>query len=133
MTENRRSTSSGRSVEVETVCLDSFADEARAFEAGVLVKVDVQGAEALVVEGGRRLLALPRITSLMEIWPEALERARADATHLLADLEQLGFQFEDVEAPEAERHPMKPAEILEQCRDRRQSWMNLLMTKTARP
>jgi FkbM family methyltransferase len=123
-------TSSGRSVEVETVRLDDFADEARAFEAGVLVKVDVQGAEALVVEGGRRLLAHPRITVLMEIWPEALARAQADAARLLADLEGLGFRFEDVEAPEAERRPLRPADILEMCRGRTQTWMNLLLTKT---
>ena len=122
-------TSSGRSVEVQTVRLDDFADEARAFEAGVLVKVDVQGAEALVVEGGCRLLALPRITALMEIWPEALARGQADAARLLADLESLSFRFEDVEAPEAERRPLCPADILETCRGRRQSWMNLLLTK----
>jgi FkbM family methyltransferase len=125
-------TSSGRSVEVETVSLDGFVDEARAFEAGVLVKVDVQGAEALVVEGGRRLLALPRITALVEFWPEALVRAQADAAALLADLQGLGFQFEDVEAPEAKRRPLRPADILEICRERTQSWMNLLLTKPVR-
>ena len=74
------------------------------------MKVDVQGAEALVVEGGRRLLALPRITALMELWPEALARARADAERLLVDLEGLGFHFEDVEASEADRRPLRPGE-----------------------
>ena len=125
--------SSGRSVEVETVRLDDFADEARAFDAGVLVKIDVQGAEALVVDGGRRLLALPRITALLEFWPEALARSNADAARLLADLEGLGFRFEDVETPEAERRPLRPADILETCRRRTQSWMNLLLTKPVRP
>jgi FkbM family methyltransferase len=124
-------TSSGRSVEVETVRLDDFADEARAFEAGVLVKVDVQGAEALVVEGGRRLLALPRITALMEIWPEAIARAGTDVARLLADLEGLGFRFEDVEAPEADRRSLRPADILETCRRRLHPWMDLLLTKPA--
>jgi len=126
-------TSSGRSVEVKTVLLDGFADEARAFEAGVLVKVDVQGAEGLVVEGGRRLLALPKVTAFMEFWPEALARAQADAACLLADLEKLGFRFEDVESPEAKRRSLRPAEILETCRGRTQSWMNLLLTKPVRP
>lgn len=125
-------TSSGRSVEVETVCLDSFADEAHAFEAGLLMKVDVQGAEALVVEGGRRLLALPRITALMEFWPEALARAGADAARLLADLRRLGFQIEDVEVPEADRRPLSPADILETCRGRLHPWMELLLTKPER-
>jgi FkbM family methyltransferase len=126
-------TSSGRSVEVETVSLDGFVEDARAFEEGVLVKVDVQGAEALVVQGGRRLLELPRIAALIEIWPEALARAQADAERLLADLEGLGFRFEDVEAPEKERRPLSPVEILETCRGRTQSWMNLLLTKPFRP
>ncbi len=126
-------TPSGRSVEVETVRLDDFADEARAFEAGVLVKVDVQGAEALVVEGGRRLLALPRITALIEFWPEAIARAGADSARLLADLESLGFRFEDVEAPEANRRPLRPADIIERCRRRLHPWMDLLLTKPVRP
>jgi FkbM family methyltransferase len=125
-------TSSGRSVEVATVPLDGFADEARAFDAGVLVKVDVQGAEALVVEGGRRVLALPRTTALVEIWPEALARAQADAARLLADLEGLGFRLEDVEVPEKERRPLRPAEILETCQGRTQAWMNLLLRKPVR-
>ena len=123
-------TSSGRSVEVDTVSLDGFVDEARGFEAGVVVKVDVQGAEALVVEGGRRLLAMPRVTALMEIWPEALARAQADAAHLLASLAGLGFRFEDVEAPESGRRALLPAEILELCRTRTRRWMNLLLTKS---
>ena len=125
--------SSGRSVDVGTVRLDDFAEEARAFGAGVLVKIDVQGAEALVVDGGRGLFALPRITALLEFWPEALERAKADPARLLADLEGLGFRFEDVELPEAERRPLRPADILETCRGRSQPWMNLLLTKGLGP
>ena len=126
-------TSAGRSVEVETVRLDRFVEEARSFEAGVLVKVDVQGAEALVVEGGLRLLGLPKVTLLLEIWPEALGRAKADAEDLLASLEGLGFRFEDVETPEPGRRALRPVEILETCRNRTQTWMNLLLTKPPKP
>lgn len=125
-------TPSGRSVEVETVRLDDFVEQARSFEAGILVKIDVQGAEALVVEGGSRLLALPRITALMEFWPEALARAGANAARLLADLGGLGFRLEDAEVPEAVRRSLRPAEILETCRRRLHPWMNLLLTKPIR-
>ena len=122
-------TFSGRSLEVSTVSLDAFAGEAHDRDAGVLVKVDVQGAEALVVEGGRRLLALPGVTVLLEVWPEALERAGADVARHLAGLEGLGFAFEDAGIPEAERRRLRTAEILEICRSRPQGWMNLLLTK----
>jgi FkbM family methyltransferase len=122
-------TSSGLSVEVETVRLDDFADVARSFEAGILVKVDVQGAEALVVEGGRGLLALPRVAVFLELWPAGLERAHAEPGQLLATLEALGYTFEDVGVPESERRPLRTAEILETCRRRPQKWMNLLLKK----
>jgi FkbM family methyltransferase len=122
-------TPTGRFVDVDAVPLDRFVDEARTFEAGVVVKIDVQGAEALVVEGARELLALPRATVFLEFWPEALERAHADPTRLLLDLEELGFRFEDVEQPERYRRPLRPAEILEACRTRSQTWINLLLTK----
>ncbi|MBK9062262.1 MAG: FkbM family methyltransferase [Acidobacteria bacterium] len=126
-------TSSGRSVDVDAVFLDRFADEALSFGAGILVKVDVQGAEALVVAGAHRLLGLPNVTLFLEIWPEALERAQADAGRLLAALEDLGFRFEDVEAPESTRRALRPAEILETCRARTQNWMNLLLSKPGPP
>ena len=126
-------TSSGRSVDVRTVRLDDYEPEVRGFAAGVLVKVDVQGAEGLVVAGGRRLLGLPGVKVLLEIWPDALERAGADAGRLLAELEGLGFRFEDVEAPAERRRALVPPEILAECRARPKPWMNLLLTKTTGP
>jgi FkbM family methyltransferase len=126
-------TSSGRSLEVRTVRLDDYAAEARGFGAGVLVKIDVQGAEALVVGGALSLLELPAVALLLEIWPEALERAGADAERLLAGLEGLGFRFEDVEAPAERRRALRPHEVLSECRERPKPWMNLLLTKTSGP
>jgi FkbM family methyltransferase len=126
-------TPSGRSVEVETVPLDAFADEARTFASGVLVKIDVQGAEALVIEGMPRLLALPRIALLLELWPEALARANADAGRLLAGLESLGFTFEDLEAPNAYGRPLSPEGVLAACRRRSQTWIDLLVRKPGGP
>ncbi len=73
------------------------------------------------------------VTALLEIWPEALARAHVDAAFLLADLEGLGFRFEDVEARVAERRALRPADILETCRGKTQSWMNLLLTKAVLP
>ena len=121
-------TPSGRSVEVETVPLDDFVEAARPFEA-VLVKIDVQGAEALVVEGGRRFFALSPMTVFMEFWPEAIARSGAEPRRLLDALGGLGFRLEDAEVPPATRRGLLPDEILEECRGRTHPWMNLLMTK----
>ena len=126
-------TPSGHSVEVETVRLDDYVEQARAFETGIVVKIDVQGAEALVVEGGSRFFALPQIVVFLEFWPAALARAGGDAARLLADLEVFGFRFEDADAPETERRGLRSAEILETCRTRMHPWMNLLMTKPVTP
>ncbi|MEO8056642.1 MAG: FkbM family methyltransferase [Acidobacteriota bacterium] len=126
-------TRSGRSVEVRAVRLDDYVDEASGFPAGVLVKVDAQGAEALIVQGGRRLLARSRVAAVMEIWPEGLARARADAGRLLADLEDLGFRFQNIGTAEGERPFLRPAEIVAACEGRRQSWANLLLTKSGAP
>ena len=98
-------TPTGRFVDVDAVPLDRFVDEARAFEAGVVVKVDVQGAEALVVEGARDLLGLPGVTVFLEFWPEALERAHADPRAASRGPGGPRVPFEDVGSPEAETPP----------------------------
>ncbi|MFZ8788617.1 MAG: FkbM family methyltransferase [Acidilobaceae archaeon] len=55
-------------VDVETDTLDNIVDEA-GLDTVDFVKIDVEGAEGLVVKGAERTLRKPRAI-LIEIWPE---------------------------------------------------------------
>jgi FkbM family methyltransferase len=48
-----------------------------------LLKVDVQGAEGLVFEGAKKVLAYNRIRIFMEYWPSGLRRVGTDPVQLL--------------------------------------------------
>jgi FkbM family methyltransferase len=63
-----------------------------------LIKMDVEGAEPLVIRGAARLLKEDRPTILSEIHPTQLERASGDtADGFLAELEGLGYRAHVIE------------------------------------
>ncbi len=124
--------STGRSTEIETICLDDFADDVVTFEKGIFVKIDVQGAEALVVEGARRLLARPSVGMLLEFWPEAVTRSGVDPGEFLRSLEQSGFLIHEVGGGTCRPRVLGSRDVLEACRTGPELWMNLLLTKTRR-
>jgi FkbM family methyltransferase len=84
----------GGRVEIQTTGLDEFfvasgtsADQAR---IGV-VKIDVEGAEGLVLQGARRTLAGDDVTVLMEFWPYGLRNVGTDPQALLDSLAASDF------------------------------------------
>jgi hypothetical protein len=57
-----------------------------------LVKMDIQGAEGMALQGMRRTLASnPDLVMLMEFWREELRKAGFRQEEVLSDLERLGF------------------------------------------
>jgi FkbM family methyltransferase len=59
-----------------------------------LVKMDVQGFEAHVLNGMRSLIAAnPRLTIFTEFWPEGLRRAGSDAAEFLRQLRAFDFEI----------------------------------------
>jgi FkbM family methyltransferase len=87
-------------VRVETTTLDH---ELHPFEGGqFVVKLDVEGAEPLVLRGMRRLVRRARsVTLMVELNPEALtasgEGGRSGGQRLLDDLDELGFDVHFVD------------------------------------
>jgi FkbM family methyltransferase len=87
-------------VRVETTTLDH---ELQPFEGGqFVVKLDVEGAEPLVLRGMRRLVRRARsVTLMVELNPEALtasgEGGRSGGQRLLDDLDELGFDVHFVD------------------------------------
>ncbi len=80
----------------ETACCATL--DALCAGAGIeridFLKIDVQGAELMVLEGARKILAAsPACTIMMEFWPFGLERCGGSPRRLFSLLEDLGFRI----------------------------------------
>jgi FkbM family methyltransferase len=97
-------------VEVRTTTLD----EALAGEERVdIVKIDVEGAEPLVLGGMQKILGRsPGIRILMEFAPQNLERSGTGPAAFLKDLKRAGFVIELVDDRSGELRPARDADLL---------------------
>jgi len=59
-----------------------------------LLKVDVEGAEELVLDGATQVLAQANLVVWMELWPAGLRRAGTDPVRLIERLQRLGGSFQ---------------------------------------
>jgi FkbM family methyltransferase len=82
---------SRRSVQVEATSLDAFLDARK--EGVDFIKMDVQGAEARVLRGMRRLLEVGEpLQMMLEFWPAGLAGAGGSAAEVLSTLAHFGFK-----------------------------------------
>lgn len=78
-------------VEVETISLDSFL-AANGVSSVDFIKIDVEGAEPLVMEGMKQIASQsPRLKMLMEYNPPALRAGGHNPLELLTTLHEMGF------------------------------------------
>lgn len=87
----------GSKVLVPTVTLDGELGGLGLVDQVAVLKMDVQGAEAAVLDGGRRTLRESRPTILMEFWPEGLRKFGADPRRMLSNLVDGGYGLSVVE------------------------------------
>lgn len=74
---------------IEMVSIDDFLPPDQRVD---FVKMDVQGAEGMVLRGMRRILsANPGITLIMEFWPEGLRATGCSPETVLSDLGEAGL------------------------------------------
>jgi hypothetical protein len=86
------------SVPVQTARLDELLPSVGIDRLDVL-KMDIQGAEALAFEGMQRTLrANPNIRLLMEYWPWGIRQTGRDPFRLLRDIRHLGLQIYEIDA-----------------------------------
>jgi len=77
--------------DVKMIRLDDIGEELGAFD---VVKMDVQGYEGYVLEGGRNVFnAQPRITMVMEFCPQMLRDSVYGDEDMVALLEHMGFSL----------------------------------------
>jgi FkbM family methyltransferase len=99
------------SIDVETVALDDyFADRGGSLD---LVKIDVQGAEAGVFLGMRRLIAGSRVARVLsEFWPRGLKVAGGDGGAFLDERLRQGFEVRVVDEAARRITPLDAAALL---------------------
>jgi len=86
-------------LDVETVSLDELFASGSLGDHIHLVKVDVQGAEELVLNGARKILTECRPIILMEVEPHRLRNMGTEPSHLLESLERnYGYELRAIEA-----------------------------------
>jgi FkbM family methyltransferase len=96
-------------VEVATQTLDSLV-AARALPRVDLIKIDVQGAEPLVLAGAHETLARFAPDLFMEVSPDDLRFSGTDSRALCAIVEQLGYAMFELNGRRALR-PVRAAEV----------------------
>jgi len=78
-----------RGVPVKMVSVDEFLPSGQRID---LVKMDIQGAEGMALQGMKRTLASnPGVVILMEFWPEGLRKTGFSPGRVLSELENQGF------------------------------------------
>lgn len=76
-------------ISVEMVSVDEFLPPGQRID---LVKMDIQGAEGMALQGMRKTIASnPGLLLLMEFWPEGLLETGFSPETVLSDLQDLGF------------------------------------------
>jgi|SRR6516165_1626340 len=85
----------GGGIVVPAVTVDDLVDSAGA-ESVSLVKVDVQGAEMLVLAGAKRTLANVRPALFVEVDDDALLAFGSSASALVAHVEGAGYQMHEL-------------------------------------
>ncbi len=119
-------TAPGGRVEIDALSLDEFFRGRRVD----LIKMDVQGAEGLVIDGASGLLEQHGPTILMEFWPGGLRRMGTDPGALLATLLGHGYSIRVVEEGlgAVADAPNTVVDLAE-----RRRYVNLLLQRPGRP
>ena len=113
---------------VETVVADEFlADLDRPIS---LVKVDVEGAEPMVLQGMREtLMRNPSVKIVFEFWPRYIRNFQVDPLTFLTQLEEQRFSFSIVDS-DARRLIPTDASKLVALGERSSTAMNVLAQRS---
>jgi FkbM family methyltransferase len=114
-------------VAVETTTLDDFV--VREVRGPVdFIKIDVQGAEGLVLQGAERVLSQAGLKLLIEFWPKGLRNMGSDPLAVLRALADKGYALRIVE--EDASQPMAADQILERTERAKDRFLNLYCEKS---
>ncbi len=99
-------------VPVRLLTIDALVSEMGLLRVDV-IKVDTQGAEAKVLRGMVRTLAIPGITVILEFWPWGIQRAGDDPAAVLDMIHAAGFVIHEIDGDRRRLVPVdNPARLL---------------------
>jgi len=112
-------------IEISAVKLDDYFE---AYESHIdFIKMDIQGAEGLALQGMRYLLRTHRrVKILTEFWPAGLRKCGTDAVWYLRSLAELGFRLCRIRDSAPLTEPVVDIQALTQDLISRDAYTNLL-------
>jgi FkbM family methyltransferase len=122
------SNSKRKFIEIETVRLDDYFKD---FDGKInFIKMDIQGAEPLALEGMAELLSRNRkLKILSEYWPLGIKRCEKDHEEYLKSLINYGFQLYTINEPKKKIEPCDISKILKTFPAEKENFTNLYCVK----
>jgi len=119
--------------EVRTIALDDFFENTIKDTKIDFIKMDIQGAEGLAIEGMKNILRNNNVKIFMEFWLKGLKNCGTDPMKLLKDLQECGFRIRMIGKEEHQPEIMEISEIIELSQDaeKRKKTINLLLEKAS--
>ena len=124
--QNIPSDSLSGKIEVESQTLDNYMKKIRGKAS--FIKIDVQGAEGLVFEGGKEVLKNHKPVILMEFWPYGLKNNGTNPMNLLILLHNIGYRFFVLDTKSQQLKPKNPVDLMMVSANREggKGWANVL-------
>lgn len=119
-------------VEIKTTTLDNFLQKQAETRRVDLIIMDVQGAEGLVMEGGRDTLRTNDLKIIMELWPRGLKNLGFDPGDALRRLEDQGFEITVIDEAHAHADLFELVSNLEN-QPNMEAAVNILLEKISSP
>lgn len=118
------------SILVPTISLDEYLSSKRIKRVDI-IKIDVQGAEALVFSGALDLLRHQYVTIMMEYWPVGIKNVGQNPEQLLRLLSDCGYKFKVIEKNNKTVYPISLSNLVEYSRKWKDStdYTNLILYK----
>lgn len=121
---------SAESIEVEATTVDDFLKEVREERSVDVMRMDVEGAEGLVMEGADRVLRDGHTKIIMEFCPRQLRNVGTDPHTFLSDLRNRGFRTVVIDEFNMRVGNAEGMDIIKACERARYDHLDLFLEKT---
>ncbi|MFH1292185.1 MAG: FkbM family methyltransferase [bacterium] len=100
-----------QSIEIEMMSIDFFMKK-NGLQRVDLIKMDIQGAEGLAIQGMRKVIAdNPHIKMFTEFWPQGIERTGLSPSSILRTIEEMGFKIFMINKKNGDLEPVQDFNI----------------------